>query len=79
MGIVIFYAIAGVLLGLAATFYLVTEQLKKSNELGNSKGDRLTYTQSFDILRAKDNVRSNFDIDKAAALSEEITSYLSNT
>lgn len=64
MSAVLFYAIAGVILGLAGAFYLVSGQIKKSNEIGNSKGDRLTYLHSFTVLKAKDNVKSSLDIDK---------------
>lgn len=64
MNILLFFAIAGIVLGLAVAFYLVTKQMKDSNEIGNTKGGRLEYINSFHLLNAKDNVPGYLDIDK---------------
>lgn len=58
------YTIAGTFFGIVVAFYIISGQLKKSNEIGNSKGDRLTYMRSFDILNAKNKVGPFLDIDK---------------
>lgn len=64
MSVTLFYALAGIVLGMAGAFYIVTGQIKKSNELGNTKGDRWNYTSSFDVLNAKDDVTPTLNIDK---------------
>lgn len=64
MSITLFFALAGIVLGMAGAFYIVTGQIKKSNELGNTKGDRWDYTCSFDVLNAKDDVTPTLNIDK---------------
>lgn len=64
MDLFFLYSVAGVLLGLSATFYIITGMLKKSNEIGNTKGDRFDYACSFDVLKAKNQVSRFFDIDK---------------
>ena len=64
MDLFFLYSVAGVLLGLSATFYIITGMLKKSNEIGNTKGDRFDYACSFDVLKAKNQVSRFLDIDK---------------
>lgn len=64
MNEVIWIAAAGILLGLALAFYLVADQIKDSNDMGNTKGGRLDYIVRFDLLSAKDNVPRSFDIDE---------------
>ena len=64
MNILLFFAIAGIFLGLSIAFYQVTKQMKDSNEIGNTKGGRLDYINSFYLLNAKDNVPGYLDIDK---------------
>ena len=64
MNILLFFAIPGIVLGLATAFYLVTKQMKDSNEIGNTKGGRLDYISSFYLLNSKDNVPGYLDIDK---------------
>lgn len=64
MSITLFFALAGIVLGMAGAFYIVTGQMKKSNEIGNTKGDRWNYTYSFDVMNAKDDVPSSLNIDK---------------
>lgn len=64
MSVTLFFALAGIVLGIAGAFYIVTEQIKKSNEIGNSKGDRWNYTYSFDTINAADDVPASLDIDK---------------
>ncbi len=60
----IFIAVAGVVFGLALDFYLMADQLKDSNEIGNSKYGRLDYMVTFDLFASKDNVSKSLDIDK---------------
>ncbi len=60
----IYAAIAGVAFGIALAFYLTADQLKDSNEIGNSKGDRLDYITTFNLLDVKNDVSMFFDIDK---------------
>lgn len=61
---IIWIAVAGIFLGVALAFYLVAEQIKDSNEIGNTKGGRLDYIVRFDLLDAKDNVPKSLDIDE---------------
>ena len=61
---IIWIAIAGIFLGVALAFYLVADQVKDSNEIGNTKGNRLDYIVHFDLLAAKDNVSKSLDIDE---------------
>lgn len=62
MEINLLYTIAGILLGMSATFFIITGMLKKSNEIGNTKGDRFDYARSFEVIRAKNQVSRFFDI-----------------
>lgn len=64
MNMLVFFALAGIVLGMAGAFYIVTGQIKKSNELGNTKGDRWDYTSSFDMINARDDVAPGLNIDK---------------
>lgn len=64
MDVISLFAVAGIVLGMSAAFNIVTGLIKDSNEIGNTKGDHLDYTDSFYLLNAKDNVSRFLDIDK---------------
>lgn len=64
MDVILFFAVAGIVLGMAAAFYFVTGLIKDSNEIGNTKGDHLDYIDSFYLQNAKDNVSRFLDINK---------------
>lgn len=58
----ILMAIAGMVFGLALAFYLAADQLKDSNEMGNSKCGRLDYITAFNIFDLKNDVPKSLDI-----------------
>lgn len=64
MDVISLFAVAGIVLGMSVAFNIVTGLMKDSNEIGNTKGDHLDYTDSFYLLNAKDNVPRFLDIDK---------------
>lgn len=57
-------AIAGVVFGISLAFYLAADLLRDSNDIGNSKGDRLDYIDTFNLLDVKNDVSRFLDIDK---------------
>lgn len=59
-----YVAIAGVVFGISLAFYLTADLLKDSNDMGNSKGDRLDYIDTFNLLDVKNDVSRFFNIDK---------------
>ncbi len=63
MNAILFTVIATIILGLADTFYLLTKQMKKSNDIGNDKGECSDYTSSFYLLNTMDDVPESLDID----------------
>lgn len=60
----IFMAIAGIIFGLSLAFNLMADQLKASNEIGNSKCGRLDYLTTFHLFAVKDDVPRSLDIDE---------------
>lgn len=64
MNTILFTIIATIILGLADTFYSLTKQMKKSNDIGNDKGEYSDYTSSFYLLKTMDDVPGSFDINE---------------
>lgn len=60
----IYAAITGIIFGISLAFYLTADLLRDSNEMGNSKGNRLDYITTFNLLDVKNDVPMFFDIDK---------------
>lgn len=78
MNTILFTVIATIILGLADTFYSLTKQMKKSNDIGNDKGEYSDYTSSFYLLNIMDDVPESLDIDticEAADCPVDIHSY----
>lgn len=59
-----FAAAAGVVFGIALAFYITADQIKDSNDMGNTKGGRLDYITTFDIFDLKNDVSGSMNIDE---------------
>lgn len=59
-----FAAAAGAVFGIALAFYITVDQIKDSNDMGNTKGGRLDYITTFDIFGLKNDVPGSMNIDE---------------
>lgn len=59
-----FAAAAGVVFGIALAFYITADQIKDSNDMGNTKGGRLDYLTTFDIFDLKNEVPGSMNIEE---------------
>ena len=57
-------AVLGVVFALLVAVWLVTYQLKKHNDIGDSSCGRITYGKAFEVTAFRDNVKASFDIDE---------------
>lgn len=58
-----FAAAAGVAFGIALAFYITADQIKDSNDIGNTKGGHLDYITTFNLFDVKNSVPGSMDID----------------
>lgn len=59
-----FAAAAGVVFGIALAFYITADQLRDSNDIGNTKGGRLDFVTAFNLFDLKNNVPRSMKIDE---------------
>lgn len=62
-----FAAAAGVVFGIVLAFYIVADQIKDSNDIGNEKGGRLDYITTFYLFDLKNDVPRSMNIDEIPA------------